>query len=78
VALTGETSDAAIVITALIIAGVLTPIRKALEGAIERRFNPKTSAGGSGRQVTDDSLTEERLSVIERRLAALERERQRP
>jgi hypothetical protein len=77
VALTGDTSDAAIVITALIIAGVLTPIRKALEGAIERRFNPKTSPGGSGRQVTHDSLTEDRLSVIERRLAALERERQR-
>jgi len=40
VALTGETSDTAIVLTVLVVAATFTPVRKALEGLVERRFKP--------------------------------------
>lgn len=39
-ALTGDRSDAAIIITTLILAAVFTPIRKWLEAIVERRFKP--------------------------------------
>jgi hypothetical protein len=38
VAFTGKTSDVAIILTALIVASIFTPLRKLLEGALERRF----------------------------------------
>ena len=38
--ITGDTSDAAIVISTLILAAVFTPIRKWLEGIVDRRFKP--------------------------------------
>ena len=37
---TGDTSDAAIVISTLILASVFTPLRKWLEGIVEHRFKP--------------------------------------
>ena len=40
VAFTGNTSDAAAVISALILAAVFTPIRKSIEGFVDRRFKP--------------------------------------
>lgn len=40
VALTGDRSDAAVVITTLILASLFTPARKSLEGAVDRRFKP--------------------------------------
>ena len=40
VALTGDTSDAAIVLTTLVIAGTFTPVRKVLESAAERWVRP--------------------------------------
>jgi hypothetical protein len=40
VALTGDTSDVAIVITTLVLAGAFSPLRKALEGFVDRRFKP--------------------------------------
>jgi hypothetical protein len=43
VALTGDRSDAAVIITTLILAGVFTPARKSLEGAVDRRFKPGRS-----------------------------------
>jgi len=48
VSLTGQTSDAAIVITTLILAAAFTPVRRALEGAVERRFKPAPSAATGG------------------------------
>lgn len=78
VAVTGDTSDAAIVITALIIAGVLTPVRKALEGAAERRFKPRAAGDGVESRRGDGSADiEHRLTTIESRLAALEAGRTR-
>lgn len=41
VAVTGETSDTAIVLTVLVVAAAFTPIRKALESLAERRFGPR-------------------------------------
>jgi hypothetical protein len=43
-ALTGDRSDAAIVITTLILAALFTPIRKAFEGAVDARFGPPKPA----------------------------------
>lgn len=40
VAATGDRSDAAAIISALILAAVFTPIRKAIEGFVDRRFKP--------------------------------------
>lgn len=42
VAVTGNTSDAAVVITTLILAGIFTPVRKELEATVDRRFKPRT------------------------------------
>ena len=44
VAFTGESSDAAIVLTALVVAAAFTPVRRALEGVVERRFG-RSGAG---------------------------------
>ena len=44
IALTGETSDLAIVLTILLIASAFTPVRRALEGAVERRFPARPTA----------------------------------
>ena len=41
---TGDRSDAAIIISTLILASVFTPLRKWLEGIVERRFKPATPA----------------------------------
>lgn len=83
-ALTGNTSDAAIVITALVLAGVFTPIRKSLEGVVDRRFKPRDlrdrsspAIGVGGRPSSADeadlAAVQQRLDGLERRLAALER-----
>lgn len=41
VAFTGQTSDVAIVLTVLVVASTFTPLRRSLEGTLERRF-PKS------------------------------------
>ena len=47
VAFTGNTSDGAAVISALILAAVFTPIRKSIEGFVDRRFKPATPASST-------------------------------
>ena len=42
-ALTGDTSDAAAIISALALATVFTPIRNAIQSAVDRRFKPAES-----------------------------------
>jgi hypothetical protein len=54
VALTGDTSDAAAVISALILAAVFTPIRKAIEGMVDRRFKPAPATEETSAEVWDD------------------------
>jgi len=43
---TGDKSDAAIIISTLILASVFTPLRKWLEGIVERRFKPDPGRAG--------------------------------
>jgi hypothetical protein len=71
VGLTGQSSDAAIVITTLILASVFTPVRKALESAVDRRFRPvapDTPAAPGARAV--DGLD---AAALDARIAAVAR-----
>ena len=68
--LTGQTTDAAIVITTLIVASLFTPVRKALENAVEGRFKPA--------QPTPEAAAAPRLvplgdPELERRMAEIAR-----
>lgn len=69
-AITGQNSDAAIVITTLILAAVFTPARKALEGVVERRFRPPLPAG---QPVAAQALVALDDPEVERRIAAIAR-----
>jgi hypothetical protein len=62
VALTGSESDAAIVLTVLIVASVFTPLRRSLEATVDRRF--------SGGQPDERQGSEARTSVTEPLLAS--------
>ena len=52
VAVTGNTSDAVIVITTLLLAGLFTPMRKALEAVVDRRFRYTPAAATASAQPT--------------------------
>jgi hypothetical protein len=70
-AITGQTSDAAIVLTTLILAAVFTPARKVLENAVEQRFKPsqpaKEAATAPALVALDDPPLEERMAIVARR-----------
>jgi hypothetical protein len=79
---TGETSDAALVFTTLVLATSFTPIKRRLESVVERRYRPKGErpATDGGGLPTDRSELQLRLDGIDRtmdrldqRLANLER-----
>lgn len=72
VALTGDTSDAAAVISALILAAVFTPIRKAIEGMVDRRFKPAPAVEATSAEVWDDPRFE---TAVERAVEAALRRR---
>ena len=73
VAFTGNTSDAAAVISALILATVFTPIRKSIEGMVDRRFKPAPASAVTTVEVWDDPRFE---AAVERAVeAALQRRR---
>jgi hypothetical protein len=63
---TGDRSDAAIVISTLILASVFTPLRKWLEGVVDRRFKGAPAAAGVGSGSNEDASPE-----WERRVAAI-------
>jgi hypothetical protein len=65
VAITGETSDAAIVLTTLVVATLYAPLRKRLESIIDRRFKFDVRRFGLYR-----SELEQVLSVLQPRRAA--------
>ena len=74
-ALTGENSDAALVITTLVIAASFTPIKRRLEAFVERRFRAPESLGlvtdGEAQQpVTAAAATETLEDDIVGRIAA--------
>lgn len=80
VALTGETSDAAIVLTTLVVVSLVTPIRNRIQAGVDRQFRelPATELRSFGRQVrsyielNDPTLLSRRL--LEEAVEALEAE----
>jgi nitroreductase len=78
VAATGETSDAVIVLTTLALAVGFTYARRALEGFVDRRFNPRhaSAAAHPGRQVQAASAHQaasvDSAAALGRRVSALE------
>jgi hypothetical protein len=72
VATTGDTSDAAAIISALILAAVFTPIRKSIEGVVDRRFKPAapaTAAAPAGIDLEDPRFDAAVERVVRRVLA---------
>jgi hypothetical protein len=47
VAVTGNSSDIAIVLATLVLASAFTPMRKGLEGVVDRHFKPASKADGT-------------------------------
>jgi hypothetical protein len=83
-AVTGNESDAAVVLTTLFVASFITPVRKRLEGAVEGRFRAALSEGrteagenGPGAGLLDDPEVEARIRSIAEAAAreAVERDR---
>ena len=74
---TGDKSDAAIIISTLILASVFTPIRKWLEGIVERRYKPTSSAEHADPALRFDvggPEWEDRVAAIALRVVRSERE----
>jgi len=83
VAVTGDTSDLAIVITTLILASAFTPMRRALEGFVDRHFKPFSKpvasaavlpaaageASSSGPPLLEDDVT---MRALRERLRSVE------
>jgi hypothetical protein len=78
-ALTGDTSDFAIVLTTLVLAGTFSPLRKTLEGFVDRHFKPASSTPESAYPKpvetadADEIDPAEELRELQARLARLER-----
>jgi hypothetical protein len=76
---TGDTSDAAVVLTTLIVAGTFTPVRKNLEAAVDRVFKPAQDATTPGdaldprtldlSAILDDPRLTVRIEEVARRVA---------
>lgn len=66
IAVTGDRSDAAIVITTLVLASLFTPVKNSLQAIVDRRFKPK----GPDHHVapTDIQLLAERVAALEAQL----------
>jgi hypothetical protein len=70
-AVTGDKSDAAIVITTLVLAGMFTPVRNSLQSFVDRRFKPGGPHYG-GLHMDEEHTVEQRLELLEERLAMME------
>jgi hypothetical protein len=72
---TGDRSDAAIVISTLILASVFTPLRKWLEGVVDRRFKtaahpPDVASEATGTPEWEGRVAAIALGVVRRELAS--------
>jgi MFS family permease len=85
-AVTGNESDAAVVLTTLFVASFVTPVRKRLEGAVEGRFRAAPSeakapidGNGPGASLLDNPEVEARIRAIAEEAAreAVDRSRNR-
>jgi hypothetical protein len=74
VTLTGDTSDVAIIVSSLLIAWVFTPLRKLLEGAVERHVRPGPAPAEPAPAATEDEILslESELQSVRARVARLE------
>jgi hypothetical protein len=74
---TGDRSDAAIVITTLVMAGLFTPVKNSLQNFVDRRFKP---AGASQPDSHHEHIhtVEQRLERLEERLNRMESGNQPP
>jgi F0F1-type ATP synthase assembly protein I len=72
VAVTGDRSDAAIVITTLVIASLFTHIRNALQSVVDSRFRPGRATAIELPPLIPHDELKARLANIEERIAALE------
>ena len=71
VAVTGDKSDGAVVITTLVLAGMFTPIKNWLQGFVDRRFKPvATLTAGPSEDV--ELTMDQRVAILEQRLARME------
>ena len=70
VAVTGDRSDAAVVITTLVLAGMFTPVKNGLQNFVDRRFKP--SGPHPIDHPPDLHTVEQRLARLEQRLQQLE------
>ena len=71
VAVTGDRSDGAVVITTLILAGLFTPVKNGLQGFVDQRFKPAGSTPHMDVQ-HEIQTVEQRLAQMEERLQRLE------
>jgi hypothetical protein len=71
VAITGDKSDSAIVITTLVMAALFTPIKNALQAFVDRRFKP-VGAGNTGPMEDVELTMEQRVALLEQRIARME------
>lgn len=71
VTITGDRSDAAIIVTTLVMAGLFTPIRNWLQSFVDKRFKP-ASAPLDGPIEDQSQSVEQRLAALEQRLARME------
>jgi hypothetical protein len=74
---TGDKSDAAIIISTLILASVFTPVRKWLEGIVEHRFKPAASAVAHGVSINTSAEGPEweaRVAAVALRVVLSERD----
>jgi MFS family permease len=81
-AVTGNKSDAAVVLTTLFVASFITPVRKRLEAAVEGRFKSETARArihrnGPGAGLLDDPEVEARIRAIAAEAAVEEVKRDR-
>lgn len=76
-AITGDKSDAAIVITTLVMAALFTPVKNGLQNFVDRRFKPggATHPDSHHEQI---HTVEQRLTQLEERLEKLESPGERP
>jgi hypothetical protein len=69
-AVTGDKSDAAVVITTLVLAGMFTPIRNWLQTFVDKRFKPDS---GQHTLTEDVTLTlDQRVAMLEARMSRME------
>ena len=70
VAVTGDKSDGAVVITTLVLAGLFTPVRNGLQSFVDKRFKPAGPTHLDPHQQIHS--VEQRLELLEQRMAFVE------